>query len=102
MILALVDGQLSVWFSVLQLVSCHDRNSGDWFQNVWYGGTKLRRVVDLHRFQLAMLLYAWNHYQIVNAVSSSGVVVTLEIFFLGLGYKPKNALLTYKTETCKK
>ena len=30
-----------------------------------------------------MLLHAWNHYQIVSAVSSSGVVVTLEIF-LGL------------------
>ena len=32
-----------------------------------------------------MLLHAWNYYQIVNAVSSSGFEVTLEIFFLGLG-----------------
>ena len=30
------------------------------------------------------LLHAWN-YETVNAISSSGVLVTLEIFFLGLG-----------------
>ena len=40
-------------------------------------------MVGLHQILAAMLLHAWNHY---NAVSSSGVVVTLEIFFLGLGY----------------
>ena len=33
----------------------------------------------------SLLLHAWNYYSTVNTVSSSGVVVTLEIFFLGLG-----------------
>ena len=64
--------------SWLQLVSGHVVEVQEvGFKNKF--GTD-RRVVGLQRsrFYLAMLLHAWNHYQIVSAVSSSGVVVTLE------------------------
>ena len=48
-------------------------------------------MVGLHQILACiMILHGWNHYEIVNAVSSSGVLAKLhlkEIFFILLGLR---------------
>ena len=67
-------GQLLCSVSTAGQSSCN-RKPGNWIHKgleIWYG-----EWLALHRIPAGML-YGWNHYYTVNAISSSRAMVTLE------------------------